>query len=59
MNDDLMRVPETNRLSRPHIPSCVDFVWRWEIKGPLPVLNRGRHATMWMAVFACMGTSLT
>ncbi len=59
MNDDLMRVPETIALSRRTFRIlCQNIALALGIKALFLVLTVAGNATMWMAVFADMGTSL-
>ena len=59
MNDDLMRVPETIVLSRRTFRILrQNIALALGIKGLFLVLTVAGNATMWMAVFADMGTSL-
>ena len=59
MNDDLMRVPETIALSRRTFRILrQNIVLALGIKALFLVLTVAGNATMWMAVFADMGTSL-
>lgn len=59
MNDDLRRIPETIRLSRrTHAILWQNILLALGIKGAFLVLALFGTATMWMAVFADMGTSL-
>ncbi|MCT0217535.1 cation-translocating P-type ATPase [Synechococcus sp. CS-1329] len=59
MNDDLMRVPETIALSRRTFRILrQNIVLALGIKAIFLVLTVAGNATMWMAVFADMGTSL-
>jgi Cd2+/Zn2+-exporting ATPase len=59
MNDDLMRVPETIALSRRTFRILrQNIALALGIKGLFLVLTVAGNATMWMAVFADMGTSL-
>ncbi len=59
MNDDLMRVPETIALSRRTFTILrQNIVLALGIKALFLVLTVAGNATMWMAVFADMGTSL-
>jgi Cd2+/Zn2+-exporting ATPase len=59
MNDDLGRVAETVRLSRrTHTVLWQNIVLALGIKGVFLLLAVFGSATMWMAVFADMGTSL-
>jgi Zn2+/Cd2+-exporting ATPase len=59
MNDDLMRVPETIALSRRTFTILrQNIALALGIKAIFLVLTVAGNATMWMAVFADMGTSL-
>ena len=59
MNDDLMRVPETIALSRRTFTILrQNIALALGIKALFLVLTVAGNATMWMAVFADMGTSL-
>jgi Cd2+/Zn2+-exporting ATPase len=59
MNDDLMRVPETIALSRRTFRILrQNIALALGIKALFLVLTVAGNATMWMAVFADMGTSL-
>lgn len=59
MNDDLMRVPETIVLSRRTFRILrQNIALALGIKAVFLVLTVAGNATMWMAVFADMGTSL-
>jgi Zn2+/Cd2+-exporting ATPase len=59
MNDDLMRVPETIALSRRTFRILrQNIALALGIKAIFLVLTVAGNATMWMAVFADMGTSL-
>jgi Cd2+/Zn2+-exporting ATPase len=59
MNDDLMRVPETIALSRRTFSILrQNIALALGIKALFLVLTVAGNATMWMAVFADMGTSL-
>jgi Cd2+/Zn2+-exporting ATPase len=59
MNDDLMRVPETIALSRRTFSILRQNIGlALGIKALFLVLTVAGNATMWMAVFADMGTSL-
>lgn len=59
MNDDLMRVPETIDLSRRTFGILrQNITLALGIKALFLVLTVAGNATMWMAVFADMGTSL-
>ncbi|MCP9803551.1 heavy metal translocating P-type ATPase [Cyanobium sp. T1G-Tous] len=59
MNDDLMRIPETIALSRRTFRILrQNIALALGIKAIFLVLTVAGNATMWMAVFADMGTSL-
>ena len=59
MNDDLMRVPETIALSRRTLTILrQNIALALGIKAIFLLLTVAGNATMWMAVFADMGTSL-
>ena len=59
MNDDLMRIPETIALSRRTFRILrQNIALALGIKAVFLVLTVAGNATMWMAVFADMGTSL-
>ena len=59
MNDDLLRLPETIRLSRrSHRVLWQNIALALGIKAVFLVLALLDQATMWMAVFADMGASL-
>jgi Cd2+/Zn2+-exporting ATPase len=59
MNDDLMRIPETIALSRRTFSILrQNIALALGIKAVFLVLTVAGSATMWMAVFADMGTSL-
>ncbi|CAK6689750.1 hypothetical protein [Synechococcus sp. CBW1107] len=59
MNDDLMRVPETIALSQRTFRILrQNIALALGIKALFLVLTLAGNATMWMAVFADMGTSL-